>query len=416
MQRQSRKNAIEAEAAVPSSPYRQGSWTVTMLKDELRNRQLPITGKKSDLIDRLESSPLKTAAAPNSARKQPALSAAILEKRSDSPVASRGRSASPSLRMLTRSRSTSLTRGTFLTWTQNPLAVASNFAMASVEFAARHAQIFAVVAVVLLSFAAAVYFNVRLQTALTAQFARFQPVLSVFTNSLVASLGLANTHNSAFSKYISRASRFMYDCAAGNIERNVSTGRLRCSAAPLQLLGLPGKLVWLTREQVFAWIAGTATASLIAFSVASKARTAMSFWATNKTAHKALQVSTRFAPVTAVLPFELVGFIAGFSGLSSSTFAKLLVIRTVLSAPLFFASKALYAKHAAFISAQVNQIPNAERIITAFTQFTQSIFLIRARQSINFAIYLVICAAAIQVIANTRLYKSIRSSNANKKL
>lgn len=48
-----RRTQSENEEA-QASPYRVGNWTVTMLKDELRVRQLPTSGKKADLIDRLE--------------------------------------------------------------------------------------------------------------------------------------------------------------------------------------------------------------------------------------------------------------------------------------------------------------------------------------------------------------------------
>lgn len=38
----------------PASPYRVGPWTVRRLKDELRSKQLPVTGNKDELIKRLE--------------------------------------------------------------------------------------------------------------------------------------------------------------------------------------------------------------------------------------------------------------------------------------------------------------------------------------------------------------------------
>lgn len=41
-------------SASPQSRYRQGTWTVTKLKEELRNRNLSPAGTKTELIDRLE--------------------------------------------------------------------------------------------------------------------------------------------------------------------------------------------------------------------------------------------------------------------------------------------------------------------------------------------------------------------------
>lgn len=38
----------------PASPYRVGNWTITQLKEELKQRNLSPAGKKQDLIERLE--------------------------------------------------------------------------------------------------------------------------------------------------------------------------------------------------------------------------------------------------------------------------------------------------------------------------------------------------------------------------
>lgn len=60
----------------PQSPYRKGNWTVTMLKEELKQRNLTLAGKKAELIERLEgddvkrSSPLPAAAAAKTAASQ----------------------------------------------------------------------------------------------------------------------------------------------------------------------------------------------------------------------------------------------------------------------------------------------------------------------------------------------------------
>lgn len=49
------RRRTQSENEPQSSPYRMGNWTVTMLKDELRVRQLPTSGRKADLLDRLET-------------------------------------------------------------------------------------------------------------------------------------------------------------------------------------------------------------------------------------------------------------------------------------------------------------------------------------------------------------------------
>lgn len=429
MQRQSRKNALESESSATSSvdsPYRKGTWTVTMLKDELRHRQLPITGKKCDLIDRLENSPVKTGAAPNG-RRSPAKSAVespmkrlvegLQAKMKESPrspmkEATRGRSSSPSPRMLTRSRSTSLTRGTFLTWTRNPFSVIGNFLMAQVDQAKRNMKFVATVSVIVLTLSCLLFFNSRYQSIFMDQFARAQPTLQVFVDGFVSALGL-NSSKSAFSSYISRASRFMYDCSAGNIERNLSTGRLRCSASPLKALqgGLPGRLFWLTREQFLAWSFGSAVASVLTFAAASKARTALPFITTNKTFREFFAFFQRRAFIFALLPFEIVGLFAGFSGFEGKSFTTLVAFKTFVGVPLYFASKTIFAKYASVIASQLaSRIPSSPVAFAALQKASESVFVFRTRQAFNAALYIVICAAAVQVIANTRLYKNLRSN------
>ena len=54
--RSASKRTIETstEQNVPTSPYRVGNWTVTRLKEELKQRNLNLVGRKIDLIERLE--------------------------------------------------------------------------------------------------------------------------------------------------------------------------------------------------------------------------------------------------------------------------------------------------------------------------------------------------------------------------
>ena len=59
--RSSAAHMTNTENYVASSPFGHSNWTVTQLKDELRQRNLPTSGKKADLIERLEvsNSPVK---------------------------------------------------------------------------------------------------------------------------------------------------------------------------------------------------------------------------------------------------------------------------------------------------------------------------------------------------------------------
>lgn len=453
MQSRTKKQLASEESPTKSSPYRMGNWTVTMLKDELRSRQLPITGKKAELIDRLENSPVKTTAAPNnSARDSPLKNvsktplkslvedmqshlkakSALVEspktlelKKSESPksinspkkfdspkgttspsalktfagnIMSRGRSRSPH-NMMTRSRSTSLSRGTFLTWSRQPSAVLGNFFMAQADLVKENFLFFAALIGLIVSVAVLLHFNGNYRIIFVDQLTRVQPVLQVFVDGFLSNLGLKR---SEFSQYVSKASRFMYDCSSGNIERNSATGRLRCSAAPLKPLdgGLAGRLFWLTREQFLAWTVGTLTASLLTFLVTRKASTALPL-----ETRKYLNLAVRSVFLLAAFsPFEAIGLISGFANFKGSKFVILMVLKTLIAVPLQFAFKVLYSKNQKFIANQFARLPV---ILTKVS--LESSYLLLVRQILSAALYTVILAAAIQVIANARVYKNHRN-------
>ena len=58
----------------PSSPYRVGNWTVTKLKNELKDRNLSPMGKKVELIARLERHDSEGGGTPSRRRGRPAKS------------------------------------------------------------------------------------------------------------------------------------------------------------------------------------------------------------------------------------------------------------------------------------------------------------------------------------------------------
>lgn len=439
MQNRTRKSQpalLAEEPEIKNSPYRKGNWTVTMLKEELRGRQLPITGKKSELIDRLENSPVKAGPAPNT-KNQP-VSPIKFEKRESTPkksvdsqasegsplksvianfVASsrgrsRSRSASPLAQehgIMTRSRSTSLSRGTLLTWNRQPGAVLKNFFLASAEGFRKNFFFFAALFGIVAGIASLLHFNSGYKTIFLDQLSRAQPVLETFVDGVVSNLGFKR---SEFTKYVTKASRFMYDCASGNIERNLSSGRLRCSASPLKRFdaGLPGRLFWLTREQFLAYTSGAAFSSVLTFLAARKAHTALPL-ATNQISRKILTNSRRFVFILAALaPFEAAALVAGFSGFEGQKFAQLLALRTFVAVPLNFVSKMLFAKNQKVFTAQFALLPT--NFTSFFTQsakfFNESSQILKARQFFNAFLYVVIIAAAVQVIANNYVYHKNR--------
>ncbi len=54
----------------PSSPYRVGNWTITQLKEELKQRNLSPAGRKQELIERLERFELGNQTTPRRRRAQ----------------------------------------------------------------------------------------------------------------------------------------------------------------------------------------------------------------------------------------------------------------------------------------------------------------------------------------------------------
>lgn len=445
MQSRAKKQLDREESSGRSSPYRMGNWTVTMLKDELRSRQLPISGKKAELIDRLENSPVKiTPASNNTSRDSPlknisksplkslvedmqlklaekshssplkAVEAPNNSKATESPkstaspsslktfaensIKSSGRSHSPH-GMLTRSRSISLSRGTFLTWSRQPFAVLGNFFMAQVELFKENFLFFVALIGLIASISVLVYFNLNYRTILFDQLARVKPVFEIFADGLLSNLGLKN---SEFSQYVSKASRFMYDCSSGNIERNSATGRLRCSAAPLKALdgGLAGRLFWLTKEQFLAWTAGTLTASLLVFLVSRKANTALPL----RSRKVLVSVVSLVIFIATFSPFEAIGLISGLASFDGAKFATLLTLKALIAVPLQFAFKFIYAKKQKFIDDQFSRLP---AILSKISFDHAQLHIVR--QILNTALYTVIIAAAVQVIANSRVYKKHRN-------
>lgn len=414
----SRKQQLGSESApssVQNSPYRMGNWTVTMLKEELRAKQLPISGKKAELIDRLENSPVKTSAAPNNSNNSPLKVSSIAIPATASPAASiksvvanfineaaspsgrgRSRSQSPSHRMLTRSRSTSLSRGTFLTWSREPFSVIGNFFMAQFDGIKDNSMFFGALIAFFAAIGTLLYFNSQYRSIFFDQLARSQPILQTFLDGLSSSLGFSR---SEFCAYVSKAARFMYDCSSGNIERNSATGRLRCSAASLKFFdfGLPGRLFWLTREQFVAWTFGVLVASTLIFFGSRKSRTALPLQ-TNKILRNFLKFAPKFVFLAAAfLPFEFSGLVSGLSGFSGKQFTWILAAKTFIGIPFQFGSSILFSKYQKSIQKAFSRFP-------VISVNINSVYLLWARQASNAALYVFICAAVVQVIANSRLY------------
>jgi hypothetical protein len=354
------------------------------------------------LPEKSHSSPLKAVEAPNNSKanesSKSTASPSSLKTFAENSIKSSGRSHSPH-GMLSRSRSISLSRGTFLTWSRQPFAVLGNFFMAQVELFKENFLFFVALIGLIASISVLVYFNLNYRTILFDQLARVKPVFEIFADGLLSNLGLKN---SEFSQYVSKASRFMYDCSSGNIERNSSTGRLRCSAAPLKALdgGLAGRLFWLTKEQFLAWTAGTLTASLLVFIVSRKANTALPL-RSRKVLVSAVSLVIFIATFS---PFEAIGLISGLASFDGGKFATLLTLKALIAVPLQFAFKFIYAKKQKFIDDQFSRLP---AILSKISFDHTQLHIVR--QILNTALYTVIIAAAVQVIANSRVYKKHRN-------
>ena len=428
------QNKKTKEEAPILNSYRMGNWTVTQLRDELRVRQLPITGKKSELIDRLENSPIKPASPVGAMqskyianKKTPIKSVELDEieiaEVSLSPLRGRGKILSDSSSsatynthgMLTRSRSTSLTKGTFLTWSRQPLSVLSNFSLAILE---SKLTLLIVLGMALMGVIISVILRLddgKYKELFADNLMKVLPFSLIFVDGLVFNLGLSS--GSEFCGYVSKASRFMYDCSSGNIERNSSTGRLRCSAAPLNSLnlGLPGRLFWLTREQFFVWVLGTLVASALIFFVARKGRSAFAL-ILNQNFRKFLNFLAQFCVFLAILPVELLGLVAGLSGFNNKKFFGLLMIKSFIGIPLYFVSRIIFTKHQKIIFSHLNNYQIISKSL-GFLNFKSEIFgslltiFIKTRQALSICVYFIICALAIQVVANAHVYKQLRKQN-----
>ena len=411
------ESGIDPTSVMQNSPYRMGNWTVTMLKDELRAKHLPVSGKKAELIDRLESgSPIKSTVAPNvklvseltdrseiySSPLKSVVTNLINSEVTVSPQSPRGRSrsSSPSPHgMLTRSRSSSLTRGTFITWSRQPFSVIFNFLMAQLDFINENLMFFGALIVAILATLSGLFYlncNYKYHSIFADQLTRSKPVLQVILDGFTSTLGLSR---SVFCSNFSKASRFMYNCASGNIERDSISGRLKCSAVVLKSLNFGLGLLWLTREKFVAWTVGSAIASILVFLVAKKGRTALSIHS-NAKLRQILNFTSKFAyPAAVILPYETVGFTAGFAGFSGKNFCALLTFKTLIGIPTKFVISSLIVKY--LKSSWIDFVSNM--ITVDFSNISRLFWW--SLQVVNVTFYLIICASAIQVIANSRLLK-----------
>lgn len=459
--RKSKVSSVVADSSsveVTGSPYRMGNWTVTMLKDELRVRQLPVSGKKSELIDRLEGSPIKRASAtadvsiaspkvvfnnspkastpssvaskttaspskssPLKTNNSPsntsnllakvdsqlsplveALQNRLLQRKTSvqSPLVQssptptptkRGRSDSPSGRrgMLTRSRSVSLTRGNYLTWRRTPLSIIGNFFMSVVEgFKGRNS----IIGLVLLLSMAAFYFypmDVSFKQLIVDQVNSYLPFV---LDGFLYNLGFDENE---FGLYLSRASAFMFSCEAGNVEKQASTGRLRCSAAPLEgFFGLEGRIFGLYRAELLCWTVGSAVACWIYFAL-SRPSASNNLFNSNKKFRSFMSFFNKFYFIFPLLPVEITGILAGLSNFSTSKFAFTLILKSLVGTPLQVLSKVLFAKYSNHLT-RVDSFLSAIKPNILFWQFISAFSIIA------------LSLAAIQNIANTRLLKQYK--------
>lgn len=277
--------------------------------------------------------------------------------------------------------------------------------MAQVESVQSNYLVFASMLVLAVSMAALLSFDSAYRAIFADQLSKLKPFAQLYLDGLLSNLGFKR---SGFSDYISRAARFMFDCLAGNIERSSVSGRLRCSAAPLKFGGLPARLFWLERAQFVSWTLGSVSAALFVFLVSEKGRTALPLQI-NRNFRKFMAFCNRFVySLAVVVPFEFVGLISGLSGFSGNKFGSLMLLNSSLAIPLQFASRIFYAKYQKVFETQLAaRLPDRVISISSaiFNFFDSSIYFQSSRQAVNAAIYLFLCAAAVQVIANTRLYK-----------
>ena len=179
--------------------------------------------------------------------------------------------------------------------------------------------------------------------------------------------------------------------------------------------GLPGRLFWLERAQFLFWSFGSISASSLVYLITEKCRTvALLPLQINNNFRKFMAFCNRFIyAISVIVPFEVVGLISGLSGFNGSKFAALMALKCFLSIPLQFLARISFSKYQKVLESQLNRLP--ERFVSISTSifnfFESSSFVLSTRQAVNAALYLFLCAAAIQVIANTRVYKRNLRSN-----
>ena len=326
----------------------------------------------------------------------------------------RGRShvRNSSTQMMTRSRSRSMSRGTYLQWTRAPHTILANFFMYGVEESARQVQGRPVLFLTALTFLA-----MSLTLAYLGQFSQIissaskvsAPFAALFWSGLKEAFGFGSFNFS------------LVQFAAASMVMLRSLGVKGFKKHNLQLN--QSYSLWAAIAcHIAAYTAGSLAGSYALYWIASKCRH-NAFFITNARFRSWLNLAAKQFYLTASLPnfllgLDAAGLVAGFAGFSQARFWRsVLVGRALVGIPARLASSSFWADASVFqmilmrVSSLVPALKAPIQVASESVQLVrQSIWFARAWEYAHLITLAYLTACVIKAVANTRAYNRFRSA------
>lgn len=336
----------------------------------------------------------------------------------------RGRShvrvSSPVHQMTTRSRSKSMSRGTYLQWTRAPHSIIGNFFMAGVDEASRwinKSPLLLLTGFALLAVSLTLSFWNQTESVISKTVAKAAPFTAYFSAGVKEAFGFGS-FNDSLGAYFAEAATFMYGCRSGNISHGSGSRRFRCSGTAVNSKIL--RLLTVTAPETVLYAAGSIVGSFALFAFISKCRHNV-FFVANPQFRKAITwASTRFAFIAAlpnfIFGFDVAGLVAGFAGLSNKRFFQAVLIgRMLFGLPARIAWTIFSANKPAVEMALLKIGTVAPVLMAPMNRFLSAAQFIRDSETVNkvwkyasWTILAYFVASVVKAIANTRAYNRFR--------
>ncbi len=315
--------------------------------------------------------------------------------------------------MMTRSRSQSMSRGTYLQWTTAPHTILANFLMHGVEETSKQFK-----NKPLLLFTSLTLFAVICTLAYVDQTKKLfatavkllTPFAVLFASGLKEAFGFGSFNFS------------LVQFAASSIVLLKSLGVKGFKKHTIQGTSHSYGLWAAIAAHVATYTAGSLAGSYVLYWIATKCRH-NSFFTTNSRFRFWLKLASKQFFMTAALPnfllgLDVAGLVAGFAGFTKAQFwGGLVAGRAIFGIPIRLAYSSFWADASVFemilksLSTNIPSLKAPIQIVAKSAQFiSQSDMLAQALQCAHLLTLAYLGACVIKAIANTRAYNRFRST------